>query len=1091
MKNICKPMIVAALFAAVSICANGGIAKTIILKKSELKDKIAGGWAGQTIGCAYGGPTEFQYRGVMIPDSRVIEYPDGHLKYFFDNVASLYDDIYMDLTFVEVFEREGLDAPVTSFANGFAYANYPLWHANQMARYNIRRGIMPPASGHWKNNPHADCIDFQIEADFAGLMCPAMINTCSSICDKIGHMLNYGDGWYGGVFVGAMYTQAFVYDNIKDVVTNALKVIPPESKFYKCISDVIAWHEQYPDDWKKCWQLYNDKYSKDVGCPELILAAGNIDATMNSAYVVMGLLYGEEDFGKTMDISTRCGQDSDCNPSTAAGVLATMIGYSNIPEQWMPNLREVEERTFPYVNLSLSRTYEVVTNLAIQEALSNGGAETDSTIAILVQEPAKVKLEQSFPDMNPHELASKIEWLGTDRAAQNTFKFTGKGIVVHGGFSCGDSNYEAQMEVTVDGVVDQVMVFNSDYRRRTDALYWKYDLEEGPHTVTFKLLNPRSDANINANRIFYYTSPSADKLQTLQPIIFDNMGDGNGGGVAADFDNDGILDLFVTGATIKGHVLKGTGSVDSGTGYTDLGDVGALSKINNYANLVPVDFNYDGNVDLLAFDSDPTSYGGDDRGDEGLFLGDGTGHFSLVPMVVYQTDGVTRDTTFDWKRVKSADMADFNNDGMSDIVIISDRIGYGLILYGMGTDSDGNYAFRKQSYDDTYNIRVKSKNKTTCMGYAKAYDLNSDGYTDFLLIGCMMSGKSYAFINDASNPGQFLAPVELPLYRERPSFDIADIDNNGLPDLYLSGDYGTTDGWLNRLYVPNLLDVDGHSTLEYKLLSTLPWQNNDICMGWRSSALVDWNGDGFADIIETGRSDTELESGANLDSRATKIRINFEDGTGWAEPILTIGSNNNSVILTDVDNNGTIDYIRNGYNDLAVDIEGLTYGTGNIMSLTVNPSKKVYAPEAPTLKPAEVNEAVVTLAWEPAATAKGNETYEYAIFNEAGTIVAGTNMVNYTTGRRKALTAGNAYEAKSVSLTLPKGNYTYAVQAVSTAFQGSPFATGSFEIESETAVQKIENRGQRKDNKIYDLQGRKATADTAIIISKGKKLKKK
>ena len=262
-------------------------------------------------------------------------------------------------------------------------------------------------------------------------------------------------------------------------------------------------------------------------------------------------------------------------------------------------------------------------------------------------------------------------------------------------------------------------------------------------------------------------------------------------------------------------------------------------------------------------------------------------------------------------------------------------------------------------------------------------------------------------------------------------------------------------------------------------------------MGWRSSALVDWNGDGFADIIETGRSDTELESGANLDSRATKIRINFEDGTGWAEPILTIGSNNNSVILTDVDNNGTIDYIRNGYNDLAVDIEGLTYGTGNIMSLTVNPSKKVYAPEAPTLKPAEVNEAVVTLAWEPAATAKGNETYEYAIFNEAGTIVAGTNMVNYTTGRRKALTAGNAYEAKSVSLTLPKGNYTYAVQAVSTAFQGSPFATGSFEIESETAVQKIENRGQRKDNKIYDLQGRKATADTAIIISKGKKLKKK
>ena len=117
MKNICKIMMAAAFALAVSISASAGVAKTITIKKSELKDKIAGGWAGQTIGCAYGGPTEFQYRGVMIPDSRVIEYPDGHLKYFFDHVASLYDDIYMDLTFVEVFQREGLDAPISSFAS--------------------------------------------------------------------------------------------------------------------------------------------------------------------------------------------------------------------------------------------------------------------------------------------------------------------------------------------------------------------------------------------------------------------------------------------------------------------------------------------------------------------------------------------------------------------------------------------------------------------------------------------------------------------------------------------------------------------------------------------------------------------------------------------------------------------------------------------------------------------------------------------------------------------------------------------------------------------------------------------------------------
>ena len=68
-------------------------------------------------------------------------------------------------------------------------------------RYNIFHGIAAPKSGHWINNPHADCIDYQIESDFAGLMCPGMPNTASQISDKIGHIMNYGDGWYGGVYM--------------------------------------------------------------------------------------------------------------------------------------------------------------------------------------------------------------------------------------------------------------------------------------------------------------------------------------------------------------------------------------------------------------------------------------------------------------------------------------------------------------------------------------------------------------------------------------------------------------------------------------------------------------------------------------------------------------------------------------------------------------------------------------------------------------------------------------------------------------------------------------------------------------------------
>jgi hypothetical protein len=35
-----------------------------------------------------------------------------------------------------------------------------------------------------------------------------------------------------------------------------------------------------------------------------------------------------------MEITTRCGQDADCNPSSAGGILGTVLGYDKIPAYW-------------------------------------------------------------------------------------------------------------------------------------------------------------------------------------------------------------------------------------------------------------------------------------------------------------------------------------------------------------------------------------------------------------------------------------------------------------------------------------------------------------------------------------------------------------------------------------------------------------------------------------------------------------------------------------------------------------------------------------------------------------------------------------
>ena len=84
------------------------------LTKQQLKDKIKGGWAGQTIGVTFGGPYEFRFQGTFIGDYQSLKWYDGYLKDVMINNPGLYDDLYMDLTFVDVFEKYGLDAPLDS-----------------------------------------------------------------------------------------------------------------------------------------------------------------------------------------------------------------------------------------------------------------------------------------------------------------------------------------------------------------------------------------------------------------------------------------------------------------------------------------------------------------------------------------------------------------------------------------------------------------------------------------------------------------------------------------------------------------------------------------------------------------------------------------------------------------------------------------------------------------------------------------------------------------------------------------------------------------------------------------------------------------
>ncbi len=525
MKNLsfqrmgCLFLIIAGIFS--SSCRTESPDLTIT--RNELENKIKGGWAGQVIGCTFGGPTEFQWNGTMIQDYLRIPWDNTRCTWYYDNFPALYDDIYMDLTFVNVFENEGLDAPASAHALAFANADYLLAHANQAARVNILNGIMPPESGHWTKNAHSEDIDFQIEADFAGLMSPGMVNQSAEICDKIGHIMNFGDGWYGGVYVAAMYSLAFISDDIEYIVTEALKTIPGQSQFYRCMDDVIAWWRQYPDDWKQTWFECQKKWSSDIGCPMCVYQIHNIDAKINAAYILIGLLYGEGDFSRTMEITTRCGYDSDCNPASAGGILGTMLGYEGIPEYWLDPLKPVEDRHFSYTTLSLNDVYELGAKHAIEILERNGAIISEDNIEIPYEEIEPVKLEIGFEGHFPQGL-TRINSRLDHKNSELEFEFEGNGFAlngragktgpqtsfadfIHGRVPPGSlPDRDIKLELYIDGELADAYSLSTSIRTRREEVAYIYQLPESKHKVILKLVDPDEDYFIQATGLVTYGS---------------------------------------------------------------------------------------------------------------------------------------------------------------------------------------------------------------------------------------------------------------------------------------------------------------------------------------------------------------------------------------------------------------------------------------------------------------------------------------------------------------------------------------------------------------------------------------------------------
>jgi hypothetical protein len=526
MKKYLFILLLPALFMALFSCSTKQAVDTRTISNEVLKDKISGGWAGKMIGVTYGAPTEFRAQGKTYEDS--IKWKPADVK------GSIWqDDIYVQLTFLMAMDKYGIDAPAKKFHEMFAKAGYQLWHANVQARKNYYDSIFPPQSGNPEFNFHADDIDFQIEADYIGFMSPGMPQTANKIADKIGHIMNYGDGVYGGVFVAALYSEAYFESDISKIIDKALLTIPAESDYSKIVKDVILLHQHNPSDWRAAWTELEAKWGKEQIC-----GAGstfNIDAKLNGAFIVMGLLYGDGDPAKTMEIATRCGQDSDCNPSNAMAVLGVIKGLSGLPAEYQNAVKAIGDSVFVNTTYSFNKAVDKTIVYAQKLAVENGGEATSTELKIKVQAPQAFPLEVSFPKLvfdhkmyvnSKDGVEKKGDWTGNSKpkdptkieetspavysakaGAEIIFTFEGTGVSLVGNwFKDG-----GKADIFVDGVykrtIDCYFNFANQQHENMD-LYHITNLAEGKHSIRVVVKGEKrpeaTAANVYINEILVF-----------------------------------------------------------------------------------------------------------------------------------------------------------------------------------------------------------------------------------------------------------------------------------------------------------------------------------------------------------------------------------------------------------------------------------------------------------------------------------------------------------------------------------------------------------------------------------------------------------
>ena len=283
------------------------------LNRRELADKTYACFIGKNIGGTMGTP----YEG-----KREILNVTGYSSPAGEPLPN--DDLDLQLVWLRAAEVHG---PFAVDANLLAeyWISYitPHWNEYGIGKANLRAGLTPPLSGEFCN-PWKHSNGAWIRTEVWACMTPGNPDLAISFAHEdasIDH--GEGEGTYAAMFVAAMESAAFVEKDVRRLVEIGLSKIPEDCMTAQCVKLVLSMYDSGAD-WKDTRNALV-ALTKDLGW---FMAPANV------GYVILGLVYGEGDFKKSMLYAVNCGDDTDCTGATIGSIMGIMGGTACIPEDW-------------------------------------------------------------------------------------------------------------------------------------------------------------------------------------------------------------------------------------------------------------------------------------------------------------------------------------------------------------------------------------------------------------------------------------------------------------------------------------------------------------------------------------------------------------------------------------------------------------------------------------------------------------------------------------------------------------------------------------------------------------------------------------